>query len=118
VTSFGVTVDLATRISSTLTDIIGLAPALLMLVTSAYLVGFSLAFLLGKVIFNQFSWGIIAGLTAVPAAVALIHHIVDIEIFYITSSLTGWLVLILSSLIGSLLFHRLAPGYQSRKVLA
>ena len=95
----------ADRLSATLYDLQNFAPTLALVVLAAYLIGFLLAWLLGKWWWKVSIWGFIAGLTSVPAAVYLINSLVGIEVFYITTQPAGWFVLLMGSVLGSMVFY-------------
>lgn len=96
---------IADRLNSTWLDLQNFAPTLALVVLAAYLIGFTLAWLLGKWWWKVSIWGFIAGLTAVPSAVLLINNLVGIEVFYITTQPSGWFVLLMGSVLGSMVFY-------------
>ena len=99
-------VSFAQRIDATIHDLINFGPTIMMIVALAYLIGFLLVWLLSKWWLNQSIWGFLAGLTSVPAAVALVNAIVGIDLLYITIHPTGWFILLMGSVLGSMLFYR------------
>ncbi len=99
-------ISLTQRLETTWQDILNFGPTILMIVALAYLVGFIIVWLLSKKFLNRSIWGFIAGLTAVPAAVAFIDHVLGINLIYITIHGTGWFVLLMGSVLGSMVFYR------------
>lgn len=97
--------SIAERFNSTAYDLLNFAPILAVVVLAAYLIGFTVAWLLGKWWLKISIWGFIAGLTAVPTAVMLINSLVGIEVFYITTQPAGWFVLLTGSVLGSMVFY-------------
>ena len=69
--------------------------------------------LLSKWWLNKSIWGFLAGLTSVPAAVAVVNTVVGIDLLYITIHPTGWFILLMGSVLGSMLYYRNAVNEDS-----
>ena len=99
-------ITFAQRLDATLHDLINFGPTVMVIVALAYLIGFFVVWLLSKWWLNKSIWGFLAGLTSVPAAVALVNKVVGIDLLYITIHPTGWFILLMGSVLGSMLFYR------------
>ena len=106
--SFGLDVPLSDRVSATLHDIVGLAPALSVLVAVAFLLAFLVA-ALGKRILggNRTYWYLVAGFTSLPIMLILIRSIMGGALFAAAQTGFGLFIMALCGLPGGYLFARL-----------
>ncbi|NNJ72189.1 MAG: hypothetical protein HKP09_03300 [Enterobacterales bacterium] len=105
VESFGMSVDFGQRLAAIGNDLKGFGPIILAISALAYLIGFLLAYGLSKIALTRMFWGLIAGLTAIPAAFWLMNSVAGLSVLHSTNFLTGWLGIMAGSLAGSLLYH-------------
>lgn len=105
VEEFGLTVSFSQTFQAIVADLMGFGPMLVAIAGLAYLIGFLVAFGLSKLSLNRMFWGVLAGLTAIPAAFWLMNSVVGLSVLHSTNYLSGWLGIIIGSLIGSLFYH-------------
>lgn len=106
--SFGLDVPLSDRVSATLHDIVGLAPALSVFVAVALLIAFVVA-ALGKQFLggNRTYWYLVAGFTSIPVTLILIRSIMGGALFAAARTGFGLFIMALCGLLGGYLFARL-----------
>lgn len=105
--SFGLIVSLPDRFSATLHDIIGLAPALSILVSAAFLVSFIIATLCTRFLGGKRTyWYLAAGFTCLPAALMLIKSTMGGTLFAAARTGSGMLLIALCGLLGGWVFAR------------
>ncbi|MBE9548191.1 MAG: hypothetical protein IMF09_02205 [Proteobacteria bacterium] len=109
--SFGLRVSLRDRLLATVHDLVGLMPALFLLITGAFLVAFVVAalcrrFLGGK----QDWWYLAAGFTSLPAALMLIKYFMGATLFAAARTSFGMLLIALCGLAGGWVYTRLSQN--------
>lgn len=106
--SYGLAVSMSDRIAATLHDIYGLIPALLMLVSVAFLVAFTIAALGHRFVGgNRMYWYLAAGFASLPAAMLLMRLTMGITPFAIAGTAFGLLLIAFCGLAGAYVFARL-----------
>ena len=114
VSSFGLRVSLADRVSATVHDLVGLVPALFLLITGTFLLAFGFAALCRRFLGGKRSWWYLAaGFTSLPAALILIKYFMGGTLFAAARTSFGMLLIALCGLAGGWVFARLL---QSRGV--
>ena len=106
VENFGLGINLPIRLESTYKDILGFGPTLIMVVAAAYLVGFTMAKILSRWLLDFGQWVFIAGITAVPTAILVMNKVLGLSVLVITNTVTGWIILVIGSVFGSIVFYR------------
>jgi len=113
--AFGLDVSFSDRLSASLHDIVGLAPALCAIIGAAFLLAFPVArlgkrFLGGK----RTHWYLAAGFTSLPATLMLIKSIMGVTVFAAARTGFGLLLFALCGLVGGCLYARLTQkrGYE------
>jgi len=105
---FGLAVPLSDRFSATLHDIVGLAPALSVLITAAFLIAFVIAALCRRFLGgNRTYWYLAAGFTSLPATLMLIKSIMGGTLFAAARTGLGMFLFALCGLLGGWVFARL-----------
>lgn len=106
--SFGLDVPFSDRISATFHDIVGLAPALSILIAAAFLVAFVVAALCSRFVGgNRMYWYLAAGFTSLPATLILIKSLMGGTLFAAARTGLGMFLIALCGLVGGWLFARL-----------
>ena len=105
VAGFGVAVSLNDRIGATLHDLIGLGPALALLIAASFAVAFPLAaFLQRRFGASPMLWYMAAGLLAMPAALMLLKVIMGGTLLASARTPLGMLLVALCGLVGGWVF--------------
>ena len=108
VKDFGLDVSSSQRLSSTLHDIIGLAPALSILISTAFLVAFAVAALCNRFLGgNRYYRYTLAGFTCLPVTLLLIKYIMGATLFAAARTGYGMFLVSLCGLLGGWVFARL-----------
>lgn len=113
---FGLDVSLADRLSATFHDIVGLAPVLIILTGSAFLVAFPVAALCARFLDRSRTyWYLAAGFSSLPVTLILIKWFMGVTLFAAARTLSGMLLFALCGLVGGWLFARvtkpnISPG--------
>ena len=112
--SYGLAVSLSDRVATTLHDIFGLVPVLLILVSATYLVAFIIAALGHRFVGGRrLYWVLAAGFTSLPATMMLIKTTMGVTPFAPAGTGFGQLLIALCGLTGAWVYARLT---QTREV--
>jgi len=105
VESFGLTVDFSNRLSVTLKDILGLGPALALLIGLSFLVAFIIArYCLKFIGGNKVYWYFAAGFTSFPVTLFLIKYFMGITLLASARTPVGMLLVACCCMAGSWIY--------------
>ncbi len=91
---YGLTVPFMLRVSVTFNDMLGLVPGLFLLLTVCFLIAFSIARYVCKLLNgSRWFWFTLAGLCAFPVTLLLIRYVVGVTLLTSARTLTGMLLI-------------------------
>jgi len=106
--NIGVEIDLATRLSASLQDLIGFLPAFLPVITLGLAIGFGItAWILSRFNSKQNGWYLLAGGVSLLMIHTLMHPILEITLIAGARSFSGLMMQTIAGIIGGSLFYLL-----------